>query len=91
MKKKEIAKYIFSPVIKKIYRIKIIPHYTDECLSVDLIDRSSITKNNKNNKFVFILIDNRTKIAWAIPLKDKSGKSTTSAIKHLTEKTKGKT
>ena len=30
--KKEIAKEIFSPVIKKFDRIKIIPHYKDELL-----------------------------------------------------------
>ena len=45
--KKEIAKEIFSPVIKKFNRTKIIPHYKDECWSIDLIDRSSLSKYNK--------------------------------------------
>ena len=89
-KKKEIAKEIFSPVIKKFDRIKIIPHYKDECWSIDLIDRSSLSKYNKNYKFIFTIIDNHTKYAWAIPLKDKSGKSTTTAIKSLIEKEKRK-
>ena len=88
--KKEIAKEIFSPVIKKFDRIKIIPHYKDECWSIDLIDRSSLSKYNKNYKFIFTIIDNHTKYAWAIPLKDKSGKSTTTALKSLIEKTKRK-
>ena len=88
--KKEIAKEIFSPVIKKFDRIKIIPHYKDECWSIDLIDRSSLLKYNKNYKFIFTIIDNHTKYAWAIPLKDKSGKSTTTALKSLIEKTKRK-
>ena len=87
-KKKEIAKEIFSPVIKKFDRIKIIPHYKDECWSIDLIDRSSLSKYNKNYKFIFTIIDNHTKYAFAIPLKDKSGKSTTTALKSLIEKTK---
>ena len=68
--KKEIAKEIFSPVIKKFDRIKIIPHYKDECWSIDLIDRSSLSKYNKNYKFIFTIIDNYTKYAWAIPIKD---------------------
>ena len=89
-KKKEIAKEIFSPVIKKFDRIKIIPHYKDECWSIDLIDRSSLSKYNKNYKFIFTIIDNHTKYAWAIPLKDKSGKSTTTAFKSLIEKAKRK-
>ena len=85
--KKEIAKEIFSPVIKKFDRIKIIPHYKDECWSIDLIDRSSLSKHNKNYKFIFTIINNHTKYAWAIPLKDKSGNSTTTALKSLIEKT----
>ena len=36
------------------------------------------------------IIDNHTKYAWAIPLKDKTGKSTTTALKSLIEKEKRK-
>ena len=53
-------------------------------------DRSSLSKYNKNYKFIFTIIDNHTKYAWAIPLKDKSGKSTTTALKSLIEKAKRK-
>ena len=83
--KKEVAKEIFSPVIKKFPRIQIQTHYKDECWSIDLIDMSSLSKCNKNYKFIFTIIDNHTKYAWAIPLKDKSGKSTTTAFKKLLE------
>ena len=89
-KKKEITKEIFSPVIKKFQRIQIQTHYKDECWSIDLIDRSSLSKYNKNYKFIFTIIDNHTKYAWAISLKDKSGKSTTAALKGLIEKEKRK-
>ena len=61
--KKEIAKELFSPVIKKFNRFKIIPHYKDECWSIDLIDRSSLSKYNKSYKFIFTIIDNHTKYA----------------------------
>ena len=89
-KKNEIAKEIFSPVIKKFQRIQIQTHYKDECWSIDLIDRSSLSKYNKNYKFILTIIDNDTKYAWAIPLKDKSGKSTTEAFKKLIETSKRK-
>ena len=85
-KKKEFAKEIFSSVIKKFQRIQIQTHYKDECWSFDLIDKSSLSKYNKNYKFIFTIIDNHTKYAWAIPLKDKSRKSTTNALKNLFEK-----
>ena len=82
-KKKQIAKEIFSPVIKKFQRIQIQTHYKDECWSIDLIDRSSLSKYNKNYKFIFTIIDNHTKYAWAILLRDKSGKITKAAFKKL--------
>ena len=46
--KKEIARENFSPVIQKFRRIQIRTHYEDECWSIDLIDRSSLSKYNKN-------------------------------------------
>ena len=88
--KKDIAREIFSPVIKKFDRIKIVPHFKDECWSIDLIDRSSLSKYIKNYKFIFTIIDNHTKYAWAIPLKDKSGKNKTAAFKKLIETSKRK-
>ena len=54
------------------------------------MDRSSLSKYNKNYKFIFTIIDNHTKYAWAIPLKDKSGKSTTTAFESPIEKAKRK-
>ena len=88
--KKEIVKEIFSPVIKKFQRIQVQTHYKDECRSIDLIDRSSLAKCNKNYKFIFTIFDNHTKYAGAIPLKDKRGKSTTAAFKNLLETSKRK-
>ena len=90
LRKTEITKEIFSPVIKKFPRIQIQTHYKDECWCIDLIHRSSLSKYNKNYKFIFTIIDNHTKYAWAIPLKDKSGKSTTAAFKNLMETSKRK-
>ena len=89
-KKKEIAKERFSPVTKKFQRNQIQTHYKDECWSIDLIGRSSLAKHNKNYKSRFTIIENLTKYAWAIPLKDESGKSTTTALKSLIEKAKRK-
>ena len=76
-----------SPVIKIFDRIEKQTNYGDECWSIELIDRSSSAKHNKNYKFILTIYDNHTKCAWAIPLKDKSGKSTT-AFKKFIEKAK---
>ena len=88
--KQQFTNEIFSPVIRKFQRIQIQTHYKDECWSIDLIDISSLSKYNKNYKFIFTIIDNHTKYAWAIPLKAKSGRSTTAAFKKLIETSKRK-
>ena len=88
--KQIITKEIFSPVVKKFERIKIVPHYKDECWSIDLIDKTSLSKYNKGYKFIFTIIDNYTKYAWAIPIKNKEGKSVTEAFKDVVKKSQRK-
>ena len=82
----EIDKEIFSPVMKKFQIIQLQTHYKDECWSIDLIDRSNLTKYNKNYEFIFTIIDNHAKFAWVIPPKDNTGQSTTTAFRKLIEK-----
>ena len=59
-------------------------------LGIDLIDRSNLSKYNKNFKLIFTIVDNY-KYSRAIPLKDQSGKSTTTAFKKLIETSTRKT
>ena len=46
-----------------------------------MIDKSALSKYNKNYKFILTAIDLFTKYAWAIPLKNKSGLSITNGFK----------
>ena len=46
-----------------------------------MIDKSSLSKNNNNYKFILTVIDIFTKYGWAIPLKNKSGFSITHGFK----------
>ena len=63
---KAITKEIFSPEIRKFQRIQIQTHYKDDCWSINLIDRSSLSKYNKNYKFIFTIIDNHTDMLTCI-------------------------
>ena len=76
-----LAKKLFSPLITKFRRERIIPLYKDETWSADLIDKSSLSKYKNNHKFIITVIDTFTKYAWAIPLKNKSGLSITNGFK----------
>ena len=46
-----------------------------------LIDKLSLSKYNNNYKFILKVLDKFAKYAWAIPLKNKSGLSTTIGFK----------
>ena len=76
-----LAKEVFSPQITKFRRERIIPLYKDETRSADLIDKSSLSKHNKNYKFIITVIDIFRKYACAIPLKNKSGLYITNGFK----------
>ena len=77
----KFADELFAPIKRRFKKDKIPTHYKDECWSIDLIDRSLLSKYNNNNKFIFTIIDNFTKYAWGIPLKNKSGEVVASAFK----------
>ena len=62
-----LAKKVFSPQITKFRRERIIPLYKDEIWSVDLIDKSSLSKYNNNYKFILTVIDLFAIYEWAIP------------------------
>ena len=79
----QLAKEVFSPQITKFRRQRIIPLYKDETWPADLIDKSSLSKDNKNCKFILTVIDIFTKYAWAIPLMNQSGLSITNGFKTI--------
>ena len=57
-KQQLLAKEVFSPIITKFDKERIIPLYTDETWSADLIDKSSLIKHNK---FLLTVLDIFTK------------------------------
>ena len=56
-----IAKEVFSPQITKFRRERIILLYKEETWSADLINKSSLSKNNNIYKFILTVIDIFTK------------------------------
>ena len=80
-KQQLLAKEMFSSQITKFRRERMISLYKDKTWSADLIDKSFLSKNNNNYKFILTVIDVFTKYSWAIPLKNKSGLSITNRFK----------
>ena len=54
----------------------------------DLVDMSSISKYNDGYKFLLTVIDVFSKVAWTVPLKNKSGQTLTEAFSTLFQQRK---
>ena len=57
--------------------------FRDNIWGVDLADMQSLSKCNKENKYLLCAIDLFSKHAWVIPIKDKEGVSIVNAFKKI--------
>ena len=75
MKKRDLTKIFideiyFRPPRKNYPTNKSIIKHVDDTWSVDLLDFTDYKpSNNKNYRYILVVIDNFSKFAWAIPLK----------------------
>ena len=94
--KKDLTKIfideIYSKPPKKNYSTnKIIYNHIDEIWSIDLADFSDYKiSNNKNYRYIFIIIDNFSKFLWAIPLKNKYSQTITNEFSNILSTSKRK-
>ena len=62
----------------------------DEQWVADLVDVSSLKKWNKGYRFSLTVVDVLSKYTWAVPLKNKTGKSVTDAFQRILKDSKGR-
>ena len=55
----------------------------DDIWGADLVDMKEWSTNNKGYKYMLNVIDVYSKYVWSVPLKDKTGETTTEAFKHI--------
>ena len=83
MAKRELIKIfideIYSKAPKKNYETnKIVYNHIDEIWSIDLADMIDYKiSNNKQFRYIFVIIDSFSKYLWAIPLKNKNSQTIT--------------
>ena len=81
--KKAIAAELHKPARRRYPRRKFTMRAVDETWQADLVDMQAYSRVNKGYNFLLTVIDNFSKYAWAIPLKNKTGTETTKAFKTL--------
>lgn len=64
-------------------RSKVILNEIDDVWGADLVEMQKYAKVNNGYRYLLTVIDCFSKYAWAIPLKDKKGKTVVDAFKHI--------
>ena len=80
-----------KPPLRNYPTNKVIYNHIDEIWSIDLADFSDYKlSNNKNYRYIFIIIDNFSKNLWAIPLKNKYSQTITNEFSNILTTSKRK-
>lgn len=79
---------LLKPVRRHFQRARVIVSGQNEQLDVDLMDMQSLNKKNNKVKFLLTAVDVFSRIAYVLPLKDKTGKSVEKALSEIIKKAK---
>ena len=82
----QLANELHKPIIKKFKKRKVYSSFKDNIWGVDLADMQSLSKYNKEIKYLLCAIDLFSKYAWVISLKDKKGTSIVNAFQKIISK-----
>ena len=69
----QLVEELHEPIIRKFKKRKVHSTFKDNIWGIDLADMQLLSKYNKGIRFLLCVIDNFSKYAWAVPLKDKKG------------------
>ena len=77
----QLANELHKPIIKEFKKRKVYSSFIH-----DLADMQSLSKCNKEMKYLLCAIDIFSKYAWVVPLKDKKGTSIVNAFQKIISK-----
>ena len=78
-----LADELHKPIIRKFNKRKVYSQFEDNIWGVDLADIQSLSRKNKDIKYLLCVIDLYSKYAFVIPLKDKKGISIVNAFNKI--------
>lgn len=73
---------------KNFIRRSVIIKGLNETLQADLVEMIPYSRENKNNKYILVVIDVFSKYVWALPVKNKSAKDVSEAMQIILNKIK---
>lgn len=81
--KKVVVDELHRPARKNFPRRQVQVRGIDETWTIDLVDMQKYSHFNKGYNYLMTVIDNLSKFAWALPLKNKTGLEVHNALKSL--------
>ena len=84
--KEELAKELLKSKRKRFPRRRIHSPNIDRIWTMDLMDEQKFRRQNRNYRYILVVLDIFSRFAWARPLKTKTGKDVCTALKDIFEK-----
>lgn len=84
-KKEKVVEELHKPARRNYTRRKVIVRDIDETWQADLVDLKMYSKENRGYTFLLTVIDNVSKYAWALPLKQKTAVCLKKALSKIFE------
>jgi len=84
-----VADELHAPARRNFERTKIFVYNVDEIWTMDLVDMPNFVEENDGYRYILTCMDIGSRYAWAVPMKDKSAKTTVEAIKSIVADNKG--
>lgn len=78
--KEQVVNELHKPARKNFKRRRIIIKGLDDLWQADLAEMGNYAKENRNFKYILVVIDCFSKFVWAKPLKNKTGPEVTNAM-----------
>ena len=78
-----LADELHKPIIRKFNERKVYSQFKDNIWGVDLADMQSLSRQNKDIKYLLCAIDLYSKYKFVTPLKDKKGISIVNAFNKI--------
>ena len=72
-----------NQLLENLKKRKVYSSFRDNIWGFDLADMQSLSKYNKENKYLLCAIDLFSKYAWVVPIKDKKGTSIVNAFQKI--------
>ena len=82
----EVVEELHKPARRNYPRRKVDIRGLDETWQADLVEMVSYSRYNKGYKYLLTIIDIFSKYAWAVPVKQKTGKDVSTAMQSVLEK-----